>query len=184
VNFQSVINSLQYIKPEIVISVVIVLVVTTDLIMGKNKSLLPWISIAGLIVASYFVIEQFSLNATAFSSNNSMGMIAADPFGAFFKIIVIFSSVIIVFFSLTSEEVKQVFNRHGEYYTLIFGMILGMFFMISATDLILIYLSIELVSLSSYILAGFTKQSLRNSEASLKYVIYGGVSSGIMLFVI
>jgi NADH-quinone oxidoreductase subunit N len=182
VNFQSVINNLQYIKPEIVISVVIVLVVTTDLIMGKNKSLLPWISIIGLVVASYFVIEQFNLSAIAFSTVGSMGMIAADPFGAFFKILVIFSSVIIVFFSLTSDEVKQVFNRHGEYYTLIFGMILGMFFMISATDLILIYLSIELVSLSSYILAGFTKQSLRNSEASLKYVIYGGVSSGIMLF--
>jgi NADH-quinone oxidoreductase subunit N len=54
--------------------------------------------------------------------------------------------------------------------------------MISASDLILIYLSLELVSLSSYVLAGFTKTSKRNSEASLKYVIYGGVSSGIMLF--
>jgi NADH-quinone oxidoreductase subunit N len=61
-------------------------------------------------------------------------------------------------------------------------MIIGMMFMVSASDLIVIYISLELVSLSSYILAGFTKQSLRNSEASLKYVIYGGVSSGIMLF--
>jgi NADH-quinone oxidoreductase subunit N len=57
-----------------------------------------------------------------------------------------------------------------------------MFFMTSASDLILIYLSLELVSLSSYVLAGFTKQSLRNSEASLKYLIYGSSSSGIMLF--
>ena len=61
-------------------------------------------------------------------------------------------------------------------------MILGMMLMVSSADLILIYLSIELVSLSSYVLAGFTKQSLRNSEASLKYIIYGGVASGIMLF--
>lgn len=61
-------------------------------------------------------------------------------------------------------------------------MILGMFFMISAADLILIYLSLELVSLSSYVLAGFTKNSLRNSEASLKYIIYGSFASGIMLF--
>ena len=68
-NFQSVINNLQYIKPEIVISVVIVIVVTTDLIMGKNKSLLPWISIIGLVVAAFFVIEQFNLNATAFKSS-------------------------------------------------------------------------------------------------------------------
>ena len=181
-NFQSLINSLQYIKPEIVIAVVIVLVVTTDLIMGKNKSLLPWISIAGLIVASFFVIEQFSFKAVSSNANGSIGMITADPFGAFFKIIVIVSSIIIVFFSLSSNEIKEAFERHGEYYTLIFGMILGMFFMISSADLILIYLSIELLSLSSYILAGFTKHSLRNSEASLKYIIYGGASSGIMLF--
>jgi NADH-quinone oxidoreductase subunit N len=54
--------------------------------------------------------------------------------------------------------------------------------MVSATDLILIYLSLELLSLSSYVLAGFVKTSVRNSEASLKYIIYGSASSGIMLF--
>jgi NADH-quinone oxidoreductase subunit N len=105
-----------------------------------------------------------------------------DSFGAFFKSIVLLASIFVIFFSLSSDEIKRVFDRHGEYYTLIFGMILGMFFMISSVDLILVYLSLELVSLSSYVLAGFTKQSLRNSEASLKYVIYGSVSSGIMLF--
>ncbi len=88
-NFQSLINSLQYIKPEIVIAVVIVLIVTTDLIMGKNKSLLPWISIGGLIVASFFVIEQFSFKAVSSTTNGSFGLITADPFGAYFKIIVI-----------------------------------------------------------------------------------------------
>ena len=54
--------------------------------------------------------------------------------------------------------------------------------MVSANDLILIYLSLELLSLSSYVLAGFVKTSIRNSEASLKYLIYGSASSGIMLF--
>ena len=83
---------------------------------------------------------------------------------------------------MSSDEIKKMIERQGEYYSLIFGMILGMFFMVSAADLIVIYLSIELVSLSSYVLVGITKQSLRNSEASLKYVIYGGTSSGIMLF--
>ena len=116
------------------------------------------------------------------SYNNNFGMLAIDPFGNFFKGIVIFASIIIVFFSLSSSEIKQVVDRHGEYYTLIFGMILGMFIMISAVNLIVIYLALELVSLSSYVLAGFTQQSLRNSEASLKYAIYGGISSGIMLF--
>ena len=109
-------------------------------------------------------------------------MLVADPFGAFFKLLIVFSSILVILFSITNKELDSAKDRLGEYYSLIFGMILGMFFMISAADLILIYLSVELLSLSSYVLAGFTKKTLRNSEASLKYVIYGGVSSGIMLF--
>jgi NADH-quinone oxidoreductase subunit N len=109
-------------------------------------------------------------------------MFVADNFGSFFKIIVLLASVFVIFFSMSSSEIRSTHDRLGEYYTLIFGMILGMFFMASASDLILIYISIELLSLSSYVLAGFTKNTIRSSEASLKYVIYGGVSSGIMLF--
>ncbi len=181
-NVDYLVNSLYLIKPEIAVSITLVLLVLIDLIMGNNKKFLPYIAILGLAAAGYFIIEQFGMNTLAFVSKGSRGMVIADPFGAFFKGIVVFASLFVVYFSTASNEIKAAFDRHGEYYTLIFGMILGMFFMIAASDLIVIYLSLELVSLSSYVLAGFTKTSLRNSEASLKYVIYGGVSSGIMLF--
>ena len=181
-NLNYLVNSLYLIKPEITISITLVLLVLVDLIKDKDKKYLPYISIAGLVVAGYFIIEHFSANAFAFSTSNTAGMIVVDPFGNFFKLLIVLSSVFVVIFSMFSAEVKEGMERHGEYYTLIFGMILGMMFMISASDLIVVYLSLELVSLSSYVLAGFTKNSLRNSEASLKYVIYGGISSGIMLF--
>jgi len=181
-NVDYLVNSLYLIKPEIAVSITLVLLVLVDLIMGNNKKYLPYVAILGLAAAGYFIIEQFGMNSLAFVSKGSRGMVVADPFGAFFKGIVVFASLFVVYFSTASDEIKSSFERHGEYYTLIFGMILGMFFMIAASDLIVIYLSLELVSLSSYVLAGFTKTSLRNSEASLKYVIYGGVSSGIMLF--
>lgn len=176
-------SSLQYIKPEIAISILLVVIVLFDLIFDKRKNLLPFISIIGLLVTSYFVIEQFGMNAFAFENSKSgAGLIAADPFAAFFKMIVILASIFVILFSVSSDEVAKSKDRLGEYYTLIMGMILGMFLISSATDLILIYLSIELLSLSSYILAGFLKTVERSSEASLKYVIYGGVASGIMLF--
>lgn len=181
-NIDYLINSLYLIKPEIAISATLVLLVLMDLIMGNNKKLLPYIAFGGLIVTSFFIVEQFGMSTLAFATKANKGMVVTDPFGAFFKAIVVFASFIVIYLSIKSDEIKASFERHGEYYTLIFGMILGMFFMISASDLILIYLSLELVSLSSYVLAGFTKTSKRNSEASLKYVIYGGVSSGIMLF--
>ena len=181
-NVDYLVNSLYLIKPEIAVSITLVLLVLVDLVMGNNKKFLPYLAILGLAVAGYFIIEQFGMNSLAFVSKGSRGMVVADPFGAFFKGIVVFASLFVVYFSTASDEIKSSVDRHGEYYTLVFGMILGMFFMIAASDLIVIYLSLELVSLSSYVLAGFTKTSLRNSEASLKYVIYGAVSSGIMLF--
>ena len=72
--------------------------------------------------------------------------------------------------------------RIGEFYALLMAVVLGMFLMASATDLLMIYLSIELVSMVSYVLAGFRKGDRKAAEGSLKYVIYGGVASGVMLF--
>ncbi len=181
-NINYIINSLSSMLPEIAITLALVLVVTVDLIMGNNKKLLPYIAIAGMLVAGYFVIGQFGMNGFASEPIGGKGMIVVDSFGAFFKALILFASIIVVLFSLSSNEINENSDRHGEYYTLIFGMILGMFLMVSASDLILLYLAIELVSLSSYVLAGFAKNTMRNAEASLKYIIYGGVSSGIMLF--
>ena len=176
-------SSLQLIKPEIAISILLVVVVLFDLIFDKNKNILPIITIIGLLVTAYFVAGQFAVNNFAFRyDDTSPGMLAVDSFAAFFKMIVILSTIFVILFSISSDEVAKSSDRHGEYYTLILGMVLGMFLISSATDLILIYLSIELLSLSSYILAGFLKTVNRSSEASLKYVIYGGVASGIMLF--
>ena len=183
--FNNIINSLTYIGPEAAISLFLLLIVLVDLIMGKNKRILPIVAITGVIVTAVFVLYQLSFSGFGFaemSKTIKYGMITVDAFGVFFKIIVLLSTLLVIFFSYSSDEVKKSHERLGEYYTLIFGMVLGMLLMISASDLILIYLSMELMSLSSYVLSGFTKLKARNSEAALKYVIYGAVSSGIMLF--
>jgi NADH-quinone oxidoreductase subunit N len=70
----------------------------------------------------------------------------------------------------------------GEYYAILIAMVLGMFLMASATDMLMMFLSLELVSISSYILTGYLKGQVRSSEASLKYIIYGAVSSGLMIY--
>lgn len=182
----NLIQSLNLIIPEIVLSAALVILILSDLIFHKNKKVIPYIAWIGIIITGIFLINQFGDYGFAFQSTSqsirNYGMIAVDSFGSFFKLIVIISSLLIVLFSFSSDEIKRTEDRIGEYYALIYGMILGMFFMISATDLILIYLSMELLSLSSYVLAGFTKLRERNSEAALKYLIYGAVSSGLMLF--
>jgi NADH-quinone oxidoreductase subunit N len=82
--------------------------------------------------------------------------------------------------SLGSNEIRQV--HQGEYYTLLVTCGLGMFFMASASNLLTAYLSLELVSLTSYVLTGFLPHNRRSSEAALKYLIYGGVASGTMIY--
>lgn len=175
-------EAIGFVKPEIAISAVLLLIVLLDLIFHKDKRIIPFAVIAGIIITAIFVFEQFGMEGTAFRTGGAEGMITVDPFAAFFKIIILTSTIALVFFSYNSDEIIKIVDRIGEYYALILGMVLGMFLMVSASDLILIYLSLELMSLSSYVLAGFTKLRERNSEASLKYMIYGAISSGIMLF--
>ncbi|MBI9071669.1 MAG: NADH-quinone oxidoreductase subunit N [Melioribacteraceae bacterium] len=182
----NIFEGLTYLKPEITLGIGLLLIVLLDLFINKNKNVLHFISLAIILITGYFVLEQSDVSKAflpiSTQTDRNFGMLTLDAFGIYFKILVLLGSILLVFFSITSAEVKSVNNRLGEYYALILGMLLGMMLMISASDLIMVYLSIELVSLSSYVLAGFTKLRSRSSEAALKYLLYGGTASGIMLF--
>lgn len=177
-------NSLQYFQAEITLAVVFVVLLLLDLFFKKSKLLLPIVSIAGFIVVAYFIFSTPNSPNLIFGAkdNPDLGMIVIDPFGNFFKVIILLTTAFIVLFSLSSKEVAESGQNYGEYYVLLAGMTLGMFIMTSTVDLLLMYLAIEMVSISSYILAGFTRQVSRSSEASLKYIIFGAVASGTMLY--
>jgi len=183
--FANLITDLNLIYPELIVSITLLIIVLFDLIFDKDKSLIPYLGLVGLFIALFYSINNIGLTSHAFSTGNhenGYGLLTIDPFGGYFRIIILITSILIIFFSKASSEIQQITERSGEFYTLLFGMILGMLFMVSASDLIMIYISVELLSLSSYVLAGFTKLRDRNSEASLKYLIYGAASSGLMLF--
>lgn len=110
------------------------------------------------------------------------GMSVVDNFAVFFKLIISLSAICIVGMSLLSKEVEDRGKRNGEYFSLLLAMTLGMFLMPAATDLVMMYIALELVSITSYIMAGFMKDSQRSTEASMKYVLYGAFSSGLMIY--
>ncbi len=178
------ITSLTSIQPELMVLATLLVVLVFDLIFKQKKTFIPYIALAGLVATFFFLINQFGISQTAFitSEETQFGMFSLDPFSTFFKFIIVVSSFLVILMSISSSEIKNVNSRSGEYYTLIFGMILGMMFLASANDLILIYISLELLSLSSYVLAGFLKKDRRPSEAAMKYLIFGSISSAIMLF--
>ncbi len=170
-------QSLSYFQPETALTATFLVAIILNLIFRKNPELIAYIALFGFVVTGVLLFMQNGVTKSIFSD-----MYVVDPFSLFFKSVILLCSGIIVIFSLLSNEMKTVSRRLGEYYSLIVGMTFGMMLMTGATNLLMMYLSLETVSISSYILAGFTKEVDRSSEASLKYVIYGALSSGLMLY--
>ncbi len=109
-------------------------------------------------------------------------MIVARRVRVFFKLLLALSLLAAVWMSLGSREVRGRPNE-GEYYALAARRAaLGMFLMASAANLLMAYLSLEFVSLTSYVLTGYLRHNRRSGEAALKYLIYGGVASGAMIY--
>lgn len=168
--------SLHYFIPELIITGTILLVVIADLILKRQHSnRTAYLAFLGTVAAFIALLLENSSPRGLFYQT-----IAVDPFGTFFKVIFLIAILFVIAISFKAKELNN--YRFGEYYGLILTMLLGLFLMASSVDLIMIYLSLELVSITSYILAGYEKNRPRSNEAALKYVIYGGVSSGIMLY--
>jgi NADH-quinone oxidoreductase subunit N len=171
------IKSINMFLPETILVVTFIISMFLDVVFKKVKNISGYISIAGLLIAALFLSRQTGMESKVFSD-----ALVIDGFGQFLKFVILISSIIVIVFSFFSKELSQAHSRLGEYYTLIIGMAFGMFLLVGASNLLTIYIAIETMSISSYILAGYTKEVKRASEASLKYVIFGAVSSGIMIY--
>jgi len=169
-------NSLVFFWPELLLSVTIITAILADLFYSKKDSfkVVYW-SLGGMFL-TYIAIRLQNIEPTSLF----MGTVAHDPFSQFFKILILISTAIVMLMSLVSGELKK--YRMGEYFSIMTIMTFGLFLMTSSIDILMVYLSIEIVSIMSFFLAGYLKRNSLSNEASLKYVIYGAFSSGIMLY--
>ncbi len=170
-------NSIKYFIPELVIIVTVLISIIADLFYTKKKSYLVgnWV-LGGLIISLITVLMHNENNVLTLFTD----MVTLEPFAVYFKVIILIATVLVVAMSRFNNEFKD--YRTGEYYILIAIMVFGMMLMVSSVDMIMIYLAIETVSIMSFILAGYLKKEKRSNESSLKYIIYGAFSSGLMLF--
>jgi NADH-quinone oxidoreductase subunit N len=167
--------SLTYFCPEIILSATILLIIVVDLIAKGRR----WPAALALIGCLSSLIVSFDLYSAA-PGMLFHRMIVLDNFSIFFKVFSLAATILCILMSMGSREIDRV--HEGEYYALLLTCTLGMFFMASSSNLLMAYLSLEMVSLGSYVLTGFLPQSRRSSEAALKYLIYGGVASGTMIY--
>lgn len=162
--------------PVLVLSVFTMMVLLVDLFVGRNKSVLVFISLTGLLMAA---ISAFA-KGTEIPVYSFNGAYVVDRLSIFFTMIFCLSSALAILLSV--EYNKREGIRVGEYYSLILFCTVGMIVLASSTDLIMIFLGIEIVSICLYVLAGIRRGDVRSNEASLKYFLLGAFATGFLLY--
>lgn len=173
---------LGFLYPEIALSIVACAVLLFDLITPKRSSghLASWLSFLGLLVAMVCVVFKPGAEVAVHNKQLFHQLIAVDGFGDFFKLICLMATAACVLLTYYSQRFNG--ERMGEYYALLLSSAIGMCLMASATDFLTAFLGIEMVSIPSYVLVGYFRDDRIGTEASIKYLLYGAFSSGLMLF--
>jgi len=172
-------SSVVYYLPEIYLSALFLVLILVDLIFrSKKHQLMSITTLVGLAGSFWFIWQQHAMTGQEIF----FGMYVIDEFAIFFKYFFVLSGILTVLLSMFSDELNHRTSGLGEYYVLIVGMVIGMVMMASSTDLLMILVSMELVSLAAYVLTGYLKREKRSTEGSLKYLVYGAVSSGLMIY--
>ncbi|MFL9842331.1 NADH-quinone oxidoreductase subunit NuoN [Sphingomonas sp. ST-64] len=169
---------LSMVLPEIVLSLGGLALLMVAAWGGQSVSrAISWVSVAVLIGGGIALTGNASAGGTAFN-----GLYRADLFSAYAKALIFFAAAVSIviaprFFARTSGE-----DLRPEYPILILFATAGMGMMVSANDLLTLYIGLELNSLASYVLASFMRRNVRSAEAGLKYFILGSLASGILLY--
>ncbi|MDO9288135.1 MAG: NADH-quinone oxidoreductase subunit N, partial [Thermodesulfovibrionales bacterium] len=166
-----VMPDLRPVLPEIVMTVLALAILLADLVI-KRKETIAFLSIAGVALVTYVLVGSMG---TTFN-----GMFLADGYSMFFKLIFMLNVMLTVLISVKYIVIEKV--NFGEYYALILFSTLGMMIMASAGDLIVLYLGLELMALSTYILAGFIRYDIKSNEAAMKYFLLGAFASAFLLY--
>jgi NADH-quinone oxidoreductase subunit N len=135
-----------------------------------------WVSIFGLIIAlSICVMQPGRKPISAFS-----GMVSYDPVSTILCLLVILSGILAVLLSM--DYINRIGIAQSEFYALLMFAVSGMMFLGSASDLVSIFLGVELMSISIYVMVGFNRSRLESGEAAIKYLILGAFASGFLLY--
>ena len=166
-------------SPELVLSAVASLILCLAVFTSKaREKALAFVALAGIAATAVLlaVLAKDPARATPILG----GMFVVDNFAIFFKLLVLVSCALTVLSSV--RFVGEAAYPAGEYYGLVLFATVGTMFMASGDNLASIYVALELMALSSYVLAGYFKEQVKSTEAATKYFILGAFSSGVLLY--
>ena len=169
-------QDLARLRPEIILSAAFLAVIGVDLVWPNRPKATLWLTVAALAAA--FVATLGLVDAPPGSL--FFGMVTLDRQAVFFKGFLVLASFLVLLAAPGSKELAR--SHLGEFYALLIGVTLGMLLLASSSDLLMLYLSLEMVSVASYVMVGYLRSERQSNEASLKYILFGAVSTGSMLY--
>jgi len=165
------------ILPEGIVIVTLLLVLMTDLILGrKSSSWLPYLAIFGLLASILALYNSWDLP----NPDSFLGSFIGDNLSIVFRSIVALSTAVTILMSIT--YVEQSGTSLAEFISIMLTATLGGMFLCGASELVMIFVSLEMLSISSYLMTGYMKRDPRSNEAALKYLLIGASSSAIFLY--
>jgi NADH-quinone oxidoreductase subunit N len=171
---------LQLIIPELILTVCACLALVMEVILPYRKSkLIAYFSLVGIALAAVSLVVQYWSRA-AFPIDGFYGMIRIDGFALVFQSIFLIGAALAIAIATRYLDIEG--EQHGEYYALVLFATVGMMFLACGFDLITLYISLELMALTFYVLVAFTKREKRSNEAAMKYFLLGAFSSGVLLY--
>ena len=172
-------SNISIILPEVIVAVAGIIVMLYDTFFPKQRTATGIISIAGLALAGIVLYTMWG-NDYAAPTNAWNGMIANDNLRLGFSFVFLLVSALTVLISTVWTEREDV--PIGEYHCLLLFATVGMMFMASGNDLVVIFLGLETSSIATYVMAGLRKSDLRSNESSMKYFILGSFASAFLLY--
>jgi NADH-quinone oxidoreductase subunit N len=174
----SYLQILQLALPESVLVVTALAVLAVDLLALREQSVRVRFALGAAIASLGCLLAIFFALGRHESVNLFQGMFVVDPLTNVVKAAILGLTIFTVLVSTASKFTEHV----GEYLALILLATVGMMFLVSAEDLLMIFISLELLSLSLYILTAFNKRNIKSAEAALKYFLFGGMAAAFTLF--
>jgi NADH-quinone oxidoreductase subunit N len=174
-------SDLIYLLPELVLLLTATLVFLLDLVGRKSqsKAWLPYVALAGLSAAALALIA-LALIPGLSGAQHVTTMLVSDPFALFFKALAILGVALVILTAIPYLRGRTPYS--GEFYAFLLIVVLAISLAVSSVNLIMIYLSMEFLSITSYVLAGYLRQDRKSGEAAIKYFLYGAAASGVMLY--
>lgn len=182
-NTTSLINvsDLQLIIPELILTVFACVTLVMEVILPYRKSkLTAYFSLAGVVLTFISLLVQWRYVGAYLPFDGFYGMVRIDDFALLFKAIFLVAAALAIGISTRYLDIEG--EQHGEYYALVLFATVGMMFIACGYDLISLYVSLELMALTFYVLVAFTKREKRSNEAAMKYFLLGAFSSGVLLY--